>query len=68
MTMYTLLPDETFCKTDLGLLLYSKRKVYDFDVYIVNTRLPTSFFGHVEYCALIKVNLVVYFNPPLPNN
>ena len=52
--MYTLLPDETFCKTDLGLLLYSKRKIYDFDVYIVNTRLPTSFFGHVEYCALIK--------------
>ena len=49
MTNSTLLPDETYCRTELGAILYRDRKTYGFHAECVDAREPTSMFGHVEY-------------------
>ncbi|KAI1720809.1 PX domain-containing protein [Ditylenchus destructor] len=48
--MSALLPDESYCKSELGLILYKDRKIYGFHSEVVNVKEPTSvLFGHVDY-------------------
>jgi hypothetical protein len=46
----TLLPDESYCKSALGTMIYADRKRWGFHAEVVDVREPTSaLFGHVEY-------------------
>lgn len=54
--MSILLPDESYCKTDLGLILYKDRKIYRFQADITDVIQPAGFFGHVDYNIVLKVN------------
>lgn len=55
--MSVLLLDETYCKSDLGVILYKDRKIYKFSAMIDNIIEPVSFFGHVTYLIVLKVIL-----------
>lgn len=56
--MYSLLPDETGCKSVLGTLLYCERKNFGFAAKVVDVELPSSrLFGHVEYKLEISVRI-----------
>jgi hypothetical protein len=54
--MGSLLPDESFCKSELGSLVYKSRKYYGFNPEIEEVKEPLSFFGHVEYTIRITVD------------
>ncbi|KAH7696161.1 PX domain-containing protein [Aphelenchoides avenae] len=56
MSNSTLLPDETYCRTELGAILYRDRKTYGFHAECVDAREPTSMFGHVEYDIDITIS------------
>lgn len=53
--MSILLLDETYCKSDLGLILYKDRKNYKFSAVIEKIVEPASFFGHVTYDIVLRV-------------
>uniref|UniRef100_A0AC35FE52 PX domain-containing protein n=1 Tax=Panagrolaimus sp. PS1159 TaxID=55785 RepID=A0AC35FE52_9BILA len=53
--MSTLLPDESYCKCELGTLLYAGRKNHQFKSEIVDHREITGLFSHVEYDVVITV-------------
>lgn len=53
--MYSLVEDETECKSILGTIIYTQRKVYGFSAKVTDVVLPDSrFFGHVDYKLEIK--------------
>ncbi|KAL3068118.1 hypothetical protein niasHS_011049 [Heterodera schachtii] len=66
--MYSLLPDETGCKSVLGNLVYMERKHFGFSPKVVDVTMPTSrLFGHVEYKLEISVRLAATrFVVPFP--
>ena len=54
-----LLPEETYCSSELGAILYRDRKVYSFRAEICQVLEPSSsFFSHVEY----KIAIIVSFD------
>ncbi|KAL7073215.1 hypothetical protein ACQ4LE_006968 [Meloidogyne hapla] len=55
--MSSLVQDETECKSTLGTLLYTERKIYGFSAKVIDAILPTSsLFGHVEYKLELKAS------------
>uniref|UniRef100_A0AC34QNA9 PX domain-containing protein n=1 Tax=Panagrolaimus sp. JU765 TaxID=591449 RepID=A0AC34QNA9_9BILA len=53
--MSTLLPDESYCKSELGRILYSKRKGNAFSAAVTDQREVSGLFGHVEYDVVITI-------------
>ncbi|KAI6189976.1 PX domain protein [Aphelenchoides bicaudatus] len=53
-----LLPDETHCRSELGVILYRDRKSYAFSAEILEITEPASFFGHVDYKVGINMEPV----------
>ncbi|KAE9549285.1 hypothetical protein FO519_007507 [Halicephalobus sp. NKZ332] len=53
--MSTLYPDESYCKCELGSILYSKRKGNEFSAVVTDQREIAGLFGHVEYDVVITV-------------
>lgn len=53
--MSTLLPDDSYCKTELGGILYSGHKNNQFKAEVADQREVSGLFGHVEYDVVITV-------------
>uniref|UniRef100_A0A914YQR7 PX domain-containing protein n=1 Tax=Panagrolaimus superbus TaxID=310955 RepID=A0A914YQR7_9BILA len=53
--MSTLLPDESYCKSELGKLLYAGRKTHEYKAEVVDQREINGIFSHVEYDVVITV-------------
>jgi hypothetical protein len=56
--MSVLLPDESYCTSEIGLILYQERKNYGFFAEVTGVKEPTSMFGFVEYEITITVNFL----------
>jgi len=53
--MSTLYPDESYCKCELGTILYARRKGNSFSAAVTDQREVSGLFGHVEYDVVITV-------------
>lgn len=54
--MSALLPDESYCKCELGMMLYRDGRIYGFHAEIAGTKEPASLlFGHVDYEIVFTV-------------
>ena len=60
--MSTLYPDESYCKCELGSILYAKRKGNSFSATVTDQREVTGLFGHVEYDVVITVSFLFDFH------
>uniref|UniRef100_A0A914HKD8 PX domain-containing protein n=1 Tax=Globodera rostochiensis TaxID=31243 RepID=A0A914HKD8_GLORO len=73
--MYSLLPDETGCRSVLGTLVYLERKNFGFSAKVVDVTVPTNrFFGHVDrykelsalYSTLSTIHRQLYLKGKCP--
>lgn len=57
--MYSLVQDETECKSLFGTTIYTQRRIYGFSVKVIDVIFPENrFFGHVSYNLELKASFI----------